>query len=481
MTAILQVTDLRKSYAGVHALDGVSLAVEAGSITGLIGPNGSGKSTAIDCISGFQKLDSGKVVLAGNDITGQLAHHIARAGLMRTFQTVRIYERLCLRDNLAIAAQQFDPATWVDEFLRTRRYRQAVDKAEGRARELVELIGLKRYWEIETGILSYGQKKLVARDRGGVGRAQPRRRDLPDRRAQCRVHHQPLPSRDRARPGQEVGRRHGQGDPHRCARARSLSRHDAGDGRGRDAGRGMNPALELVSVTAGYGDVPIVRDFSARLQAGTITTLIGGNGAGKSTLLRAIYGTNRLFSGQIVFKGETIERLPPWERLKRGVGFVPQGRCNFPAMSVAENLKMGCYTLPKAVHDSAIDRVTGSFPMLRQKWRTDAGNLSGGEQQILEMAMVLLVEPALLLLDEPSLGLSPKMQGDVFTTVQRIAGSGVTVLVVEQNVRGALLISDRALVMEQGRLFMEGPAEEVRTDPRIKQAYLGGNIHQTAA
>ena len=162
MSAILEVTDLRKSYAGVHALDGVSFAVEAGSITGLIGPNGSGKSTAIDCISGFQQRDGGRIVLAGRDISGQAAHHIARAGLMRTFQTVRIYERLSLRDNLAIAAQQFDPATWIDEFLRTRRYRQAVDKAEARARELVELIGLKRYWEIETGILSYGQKKLVA-------------------------------------------------------------------------------------------------------------------------------------------------------------------------------------------------------------------------------------------------------------------------------------------------------------------------------
>ena len=108
MSAILSVTDLRKAYSGVHALDGVSFDVEAGSITGLIGPNGSGKSTAIDCISGFQKLDGGKVVLAGNDITGKVAHHIARAGLMRTFQTVRIYERLSLRDNLAIAAQQFD-------------------------------------------------------------------------------------------------------------------------------------------------------------------------------------------------------------------------------------------------------------------------------------------------------------------------------------------------------------------------------------
>ena len=162
MSAILEVTDLRKAYAGVHALDGVSFAVEAGSITGLIGPNGSGKSTAIDCISGFQKRDGGRIVLAGTDISGRPAHHIARAGLMRTFQTVRIYERLSLRDNLAIANQQFDPATWVDEFLRTKRYREAVDKADARARELVELIGLKRYYEIETGILSYGQKKLVA-------------------------------------------------------------------------------------------------------------------------------------------------------------------------------------------------------------------------------------------------------------------------------------------------------------------------------
>jgi branched-chain amino acid transport system ATP-binding protein len=162
MNAVLEVSDLRKSYAGVHALDGVSFAVEAGSVTGLIGPNGSGKSTAIDCISGFQTRDGGRIVLGGIDISGKPAHQIARAGLMRTFQTVRIYERLSLRDNLAIANQQFDPATWLDEFLRTRRYRDAVARAEERALQLVELIGLRRYWEAETGILSYGQKKLVA-------------------------------------------------------------------------------------------------------------------------------------------------------------------------------------------------------------------------------------------------------------------------------------------------------------------------------
>ncbi len=162
MSAVLQVSGLRKAYAGVHALDGVSFEVAGGSITGLIGPNGSGKSTTIDCISGFQRLDDGKVVLAGSDITGKPSHLIARAGMMRTFQTVRVYERLSLRDNLAIAAQQFDPATWIDEFLRTRRYRAAVEVSETRARALVDLIGLGKYYEIETGILSYGQKKLVA-------------------------------------------------------------------------------------------------------------------------------------------------------------------------------------------------------------------------------------------------------------------------------------------------------------------------------
>lgn len=162
MSAVLEASGLVKAYAGVHALDGVSFSVEQGSITGLIGPNGSGKSTAIDCLSGFQKLDAGRVILAGVDITGRPAHQIARAGLMRTFQTVRVYERLSLSDNLAIATQQFDDATWIDEFLRTKRYRRTVEASETRARALVELIGLEKYYAAETGILSYGQKKLVA-------------------------------------------------------------------------------------------------------------------------------------------------------------------------------------------------------------------------------------------------------------------------------------------------------------------------------
>jgi branched-chain amino acid transport system ATP-binding protein len=239
------------------------------------------------------------------------------------------------------------------------------------------------------------------------------------------------------------------------------------------------PKLELIDLCAGYGDVPIVRDFSTQLPPASITTLIGGNGAGKSTLLRAIFGTNRWFSGQIVFNGEAIEHLAPSERLQRGIGFVPQGRCNFPQMTVAENLKMGCYTLPGRKHRAAITRVTAQFPLLTRKWSELAGNLSGGEQQVLETAMVLLSSPELLLLDEPSLGLSPKSQAEVFAVAQQISAAGVTVLVVEQNVHGALLVSDTAIVMELGRKFLEGPAAEVRGDPRIREAYLGGNIKET--
>lgn len=243
----------------------------------------------------------------------------------------------------------------------------------------------------------------------------------------------------------------------------------------------MTAALQVEGLSAGYGDVPIIRDVSTRLPAGSITTIIGGNGAGKSTLLRAIYGTNRRFAGTIIFEDTPIQDLPADERLGRGIGFVPQGRCNFPAMSVGENLKVACYRLRRRAHGAAIARVVDAFPVLGRKRSIPAGNLSGGEQQLLEMAMVLINAPRLLLLDEPSLGLSPKTQADVFRIVAEIAAGGVTVLIVEQNVHGALLISDRAIVMELGRKFTEGPAAIVRADPRIREAYLGGNIRTDAS
>ena len=162
MAALLVVSDLAKAYQGVHAVDGVSFSVPQHSIVGIIGPNGSGKSTTIDCITGFQPPDRGRVTLDGQDIGGLASWQIARAGLMRTFQTVRIYEQMTLLENLLVAMQSFDAVTWADALLRTGRLRKAEAEATARARELVALVGLERYAEMPVSILSYGQKKLVA-------------------------------------------------------------------------------------------------------------------------------------------------------------------------------------------------------------------------------------------------------------------------------------------------------------------------------
>ena len=232
--------------------------------------------------------------------------------------------------------------------------------------------------------------------------------------------------------------------------------------------------LEFDRLSAGYTDEPVVKEFSAAIAQGSITTIIGPNGAGKSTLLRAVYGLNRHFGGSLRFLGEPIEALAPNQRLARGIGFVPQGRCNFPLMSVRENLELGAYTLRGAAAAGAMERVLAQFALLREKLDVLAGNLSGGEQQILEIAMVLETSPKLLLLDEPSLGLSPGNQERIFAAIAELRGRGLTVLVVEQNAHGALRISDTGIVMELGCLFMSGPAAEVLADPRIRVAYLGG-------
>jgi branched-chain amino acid transport system ATP-binding protein len=232
--------------------------------------------------------------------------------------------------------------------------------------------------------------------------------------------------------------------------------------------------IEIAGLSVGYGDEPVVRELDLVVAPGSITTVIGANGAGKSTLLRGLYGTIRRFAGTIRLAGEEIQALEPVERLARGLSFVPQGRCNFQKMSVRENLELGAYTLAKAAMRAAIERVVTAFPLLRAKWAVLAGNLSGGEQQILEMAIAMLLQPKAILLDEPSLGLSPKMLTEVFTTVRQVRADGVTVVMVEQNARAALLISDVAVVMELGRKSFEGAARAVLDDPRIRAAYLGG-------
>ncbi|MGE4250255.1 MAG: ABC transporter ATP-binding protein [Parvibaculaceae bacterium] len=234
--------------------------------------------------------------------------------------------------------------------------------------------------------------------------------------------------------------------------------------------------LAFDGVTAGYvSEIDILRDVSFRIRSGWITSIIGSNGAGKSTILRTVFGYANVRSGRILLADTDMTTDPVSRRIARGVSYVAQGRCNFPMMSVVENLKVACFTLERKRIEGEIERVLSIFPMLRQKAKDMAGNLSGGQQQILEMAMALVLQPRLLLIDEPTLGLSPKFFDEVFAQLVEIKRSGVTVLMVEQNAARALQISDWALVFDLGRLFKEGPAQAILTDTEVKERYLGGH------
>ena len=228
------------------------------------------------------------------------------------------------------------------------------------------------------------------------------------------------------------------------------------------------------ALEAGYGGPSIIRGVGLTIRRGKMITFVGPNGAGKSTLLRALSGLSIPYSGTIVFDGEQIQDQTALQRFRRGIVFVPQGRCNFSQMSVDENLTIAAHTIPHAARESARAYIFDLFPALETRLTVLAGNLSGGEQQLLEMSMVLQTRPQCLLVDEPSLGLSPKMQADIFAKLAGLRDAGVTVVAVEQNVREALAVSDDAAVLVNGEIVMQGSANKVVNDDGMKRAYLGG-------
>ena len=234
------------------------------------------------------------------------------------------------------------------------------------------------------------------------------------------------------------------------------------------------PLLRLADVHAGYGEIEVLHGVSADVRADEIVSIIGANGAGKSTLLRTVFGMVTPTRGSIRFCGEEIVGENPVAVLRRGCSYVPQGRCNFPAMSVEENLEMGAYTRRDRQVRRDIGVMMERFPVLGAKRRALAGTLSGGQQQILEMAIALLLHPRLLLVDEPSLGLDPRMVEAVFSTIVAINREGTSVLMVEQNAKQALAISHRGFVLELGRNRFEGTGQELLHDPDVRRHYLGG-------
>lgn len=232
--------------------------------------------------------------------------------------------------------------------------------------------------------------------------------------------------------------------------------------------------LKLEGIDAFYGDLQALFGISIEVRDGEIVALVGANAAGKTTTIRVVSGLVAPRRGRVLFEGDDLRRVPAHRRVDLGIVQVPEGRRLFPFMTVTENLSLGAHTeRARAERLRTLDYVYALFPVLAERRSQLAGSLSGGEQQMCAIGRALMGRPRVLMLDEPTLGLAPVLVGRIFETVRTINANGVTVLLVEQNVRQALTLAHRACVLESGRLVLHGPARELIRDERLKRAYLG--------
>lgn len=232
----------------------------------------------------------------------------------------------------------------------------------------------------------------------------------------------------------------------------------------------MTVLLEVDDVTLAYDRTVVVRDVSLSVPESGIMAVLGANGAGKSTLAKAIAGLLPLVSGRVTIGGESIDDRPAAKRVGLGISLVPEGRELFPSLSVRDHLRLGAF---RRKGGNGLDEILDLLPALASRLKQEAGTLSGGEQQMLAIGRGLMSEPKLLILDEPSLGLSPVMTARIFELIKDTASRGVGVLLIEQNARAALALSDNALILERGRVAVQGPSEELRDDEAVQAAYLG--------
>jgi len=234
------------------------------------------------------------------------------------------------------------------------------------------------------------------------------------------------------------------------------------------------PLLEVENIHAGYGKMEILKGVSLQVEAGHVVSIIGPNGAGKSTVFKTLFGLLPVRQGHVRFAGEDVTNLAPADLLRRGITYVPQGRNVFPLMTVEQNLRLGAYIRASSAElDGDVERVYEVFPMLREARAKRAADISGGQQQMLEMGRALLLRPRLMLLDEPTLGLAPLVFKEIFRIIEDLRRRGQTILMVEQNAAKALEISDYAYVLELGHNRFEGSGEAIRTDDRVRRLYLG--------
>ncbi|MDJ0388882.1 branched-chain amino acid ABC transporter ATP-binding protein/permease [Roseomonas sp. E05] len=492
---VLAAEGLRKSFGRIQAVQGVSFAVGDRTLHALIGPNGAGKTSAFNLLSGMFPPDAGRVMLDGKDATGFSPERITRAGIGRSFQITNLFPDLSIAENLRLAVQARHPARF-GIWRSAGSYADMADDTE----VLVRWMGLSGMEKAEAGALSYGGQRLV--DMAVAVATRPRVLLLDEPLAG-------LATAERTRVGELIKRVSAdipvllvEHDIDRVfALADRVTVMNDGevlvDGSVEDArtdprvqevylGSGASaiaakprasavvetPLLKLEGINTFYGKSHILQGVTMQVRQGEITALLGRNGAGKSTLLKSIMGITHPASGSMQLAGEEVAGLASDQIARRGVGFAPQGRGLFAGMSVAENLALGrLKRLTGAGQHWDEEKVLAFFPRLKQRWRTPADALSGGEQQMVAVARALSGDTRLLLLDEPFEGLSPAVTEELFEAFDKLRQE-ISIIIVDHNLDLALALSDSTVALERGAVAWTGESRVLREDLELRRKVL---------
>ncbi len=478
----LRLRELTIRFGGVHAVQDVSFEVAPGEVRGLIGPNGAGKTSLLNIIGGYYRPQRGELTRGEMPLTQLPSHRRRDAGIARTFQAAQVFDTLSVRDNVRLALP--------------------VDAPKEMEAHLLALVGYARFSDLRAADLPFVDRRLVEIARALACRPDTLLLDEPAAglsagekdalagliariaSAGVRVilveHDVKLVMQACSRIAVlDGGRLIADGTPAEVrVKPEVVAAYlGAADIAPRAAAVATEAAtaeilLGAKGLHAGYGSLPVLHDVSIHLRKGEVLALIGANGAGKSTLMKALSGLLP-FSGALHVSGTSIAAMAAHERVRAGLSLVPEGRQVFPELTVEENLLLGGFTRTAGERANELAAMLKLFPRLEERRTQRAGQLSGGEQQMLALGRALMAQPKLLMLDEPSLGLAPKLVSEVYGKVAQLADEGRTLLLVDQFARSALNVANRGALMAGGRIVREGDAAALRDAPDVAADYLG--------
>jgi ABC-type branched-subunit amino acid transport system ATPase component len=529
----LTLAGVEVNFGGLKAIDGVTLAFAPGEFVGIVGPNGAGKSTLIQAITGFVRPTAGTIGFNGHKLHGRKPEEIAALGVARTFQTSRVFPALAIAESVRVGTQRglIGGGSRASRFGAVAEplcalfglggYGKAQSEAQARAEEVMQLFG-DRLWprrDQPTHSLSYANRRrldiaralasapdLLLLDEPTAGMNPTESHELADLLIDVRrrfpamaivmVEHKLDIVRKLTQ--RTVVMAQGQvivdDTPERAFNHPEVASAYLGKTGGQRTqvvvkghiehrpeqampGDAASPAIELANVDVFYGSVQALFGVSIRVGRGEAVAVLGGNASGKSTTVKTVLRLATPRKGEISLYGKPLQARSTADVIDQGVASIPEGRRMFAELTVRDNILMGAYarrSVARSVLDDEIDMAIAEFPWLGKRLDQLAGTLSGGEQQMVAMARAWLRKPQILCIDEPSMGLSPLMVDRVYEILARWKSQGLTILMVEQSANKALELVDRAYVLRNGLVILEGTAAELRQNLAVREAYLGG-------